>query len=58
MTDPQVAPEWMAQVQETFLKLRSADRKAQEDACNVIGELPDGGEAAATLMELFETERA
>jgi hypothetical protein len=47
---------WQGRVEETFLKLRWADRNAQELACKSIEEELGGGEAGKKLRELFEAE--
>jgi hypothetical protein len=54
MTEPQV--KWTARVEETFNKLRYADRDAQELACKSIQEEFGSEEAGAKLRELFEAE--
>ena len=56
MTEPQV--KWTARVEETFYKLRYADRDAQELACRSIQEEFGSEEAGARLRELFKTDRA
>jgi hypothetical protein len=45
-------------VEETFNKLRYADRDIQEQACKAIEKEDGGVEVAAKLRELFESERA
>jgi hypothetical protein len=54
--EPQVR--WAHRVEETFNKLRYADRDAQELACKSIQEEFGSEEAGAKLRELFETDRA
>src|SRR5438552_19092301 len=54
--EPQVR--WAARVEETFQKLRWADRGAQEQACQSIQEEFSSEEAGAELRELFEAEHA
>ena len=48
---------WLERVEETFRKLRWADRDAQELACKSIQEEFGSEEAGARLRELFEAER-
>ena len=48
-----LVPEWMAQVEDTFEKLKLANVEVQERACERLGE-----EAGAKLRELFEAEHA
>src|SRR5258706_15624974 len=52
--EPQV--KWTARIEETFKKLRYADRAAQALACKSIGEEFGSEEAGAKLRELFEIE--
>jgi hypothetical protein len=56
MTEPQVR--WTARVEETFNKLRYADRDAQELACKSIQDEFGSEEAGAKLRELFKIDRA
>jgi hypothetical protein len=53
--EPKVA-EWIEMVQETFQRLKWADKNVQEDACKSIEEEYEG-EAATKLRGLFEAER-
>src|SRR5712691_11918963 len=48
--------EWMARVQQTFARLKLADRDAQDAACEEMEGY--AGEAAIKLREMFEGERA
>jgi hypothetical protein len=54
MTEPRVI--WQDRIEETFDKLRWADKDAQEQACQAIQEEFKSEEAGARLRELFEAE--